>query len=364
MNKIDFRSDTVTWPTAQMREAMRLADVGDDVYGEDPTVNELQALAANTLGKEAGLFVSSGSQGNLVSLLAHAGRGDEAIVGEAYHTYNWEAGGMAVLGGIVPRVLPVDEIGRMSPPQIRASIRPDDAHLPTSQLILLENTAGGRGGAAVPLDYFATVREIADEHGLSVHLDGARLFNAATKLGVPASEITQYVDSVTICLSKGLCAPVGSVVCGSSEFIHAAHRARKLVGGGMRQAGILAAAGIIAIEEMSQRLEIDHANAAYLADGLAQIDGIHVEPVHTNMVFFSLTDDVPMSAGDVAQQLRERHNVWIGARSARSFRAVTHYWVDREAADLLLSGLREILSEQANLRLDAVNSEQKVAYYG
>ncbi len=360
MNRIDFRSDTVTWPTATMREAMRLAEVGDDVYGEDPTVNELQALAANVLGKEAGLFVSSGSQGNLVSILAHAGRGDEAIVGEAYHTYNWEAGGMAVLGGIVPRVLGVDEIGRIPLTNIRASIRPtNNAHLPTSRLILLENTAGGRYGAAIPLDYFAAVREIADEHGLSVHLDGARLFNAATKLGVPASEIAQYVDSVTICLSKGLCAPVGSVVCGSSKFVHAAHRARKLVGGGMRQAGIIAAAGITAIEEMTQRLQEDHDNAAHLAASLAKIDGIQVDPVHTNMVFFGLTDDVQLSAGEVAQQLRERYNVWIGARSERAFRAVTHYWVDREAVELLLTGIREILLEQFS-----VNSQQTVGYYG
>ncbi len=359
MNKIDFRSDTVTWPTATMRDAMRLAEVGDDVYGEDPTVNELQALAANTLGKEAGLFVASGSQGNLVSLLAAAGRGDEAIVGEANHTYNWEAGGMAVLGGIVPRVLAVDEIGRMSLAQIRAAIRPDDAHLPTSRLILLENTAGGCYGAAIPLDYFAAVREIADEHGLHVHLDGARLFNAATKLGVPARDITQYVDSVTFCLSKGLCAPVGSVVCGSAEFIHAAHRARKLVGGGMRQAGIVAAAGIVALEEMTERLHKDHANAARLAAGLAQIDGIKVEPVHTNMVFFTLHDDVTLNADAIAQQLREQHNIWIGARSARAFRAVTHYWVDEEAVDLLLKGLEQILSEPA-----AVNHEQQVGYYG
>jgi threonine aldolase len=266
---------------------------------------------------------------------------------------------MAVLGGIVPRVLGVDEIGRMPLSDIRASIRSDNPHLPTSRLILLENTAGGRFGAAIPLDYFAAVREIADEHGLHVHLDGARLFNAATKLGVPASDIAQYVDSVTFCLSKGLCAPVGSVVCGSAEFIHAAHRARKLVGGGMRQAGILAAAGIVAIEEMTLRLHEDHANAAHLAAGLAQIDALHVEPVHTNMVFFSLTDNVQLSAAEVATQLKERHNVWIGARSARAFRAVTHYWVDREAVNLLLAGLREILSEPSPM-----SSEQSVEYYG
>ena len=360
MNKIDFRSDTVTWPTSEMRDAMANAEIGDDVYGEDPTVNELQAVAANVLGTEAGLFVASGSQGNLVSILAHAGRGDEAIVGEAYHTYNWEAGGMAVLGGVVPRVLPVDEIGRMSINDIRAFIRPDNPHLPTSRLILLENTAGGRYGAAIPLDYFAAVREVADEHGLTVHLDGARLFNAATKLGVDASEIAQYVDSVTFCLSKGLCAPVGSVVCGSAEFIHAAHRARKLVGGGMRQAGVVAAAGIVAIERMTERLGEDHENAAYLAAELATIDGIDVQPVHTNMVFFGLRDDVLMDASDVAHQLSQQHNVWIGARSARAFRAVTHYWVGREEIDLLISGLRNLLQGNAHVN----GSQEKVGYYG
>lgn len=346
MDRIDFRSDTVTWPTPAMREAMATAPVGDDVYGEDPTVNELEALAAEMLGFEAGLFVASGSMGNLVSILAHANRGDEAIVGEANHTYNWEAGGMAVLGGIMPRVLAVDEQGCMDLAAIEGSVRYSDPHLPRSRLILIENTAGGRYGAPLPLDYMVSVREIADRHDLIVHLDGARVFNAATASNVDVREITKHVHSVSFCLSKGLCAPVGSIVCGSAEFIHRAHRARKLVGGGMRQAGILAAAGKIALCEMSKRLDQDHYHARQLAEGLARIDGININlaNVHTNMVFFSLADDVTLTAGQVAQQMREQYGVWVGAEGKKLFRALTHYWVGSAEIETFLTAIQQILS--------------------
>lgn len=349
MDKLDFRSDTVTWPTPAMYAAMQAAPLGDDVYGEDPTVNRLEALAAARTGKEAGLFVASGTMGNLVSLLAHAGRGDEAIVGEANHTYCWEAGGMAVLGGIVPRVLPMDELGRMDLTAVEQSIRPDNPHLPRSRLILLESTVGGRWGAPLPLDYMAAVRALADRHGLAVHLDGARLFNAAVALGVSAEAIAAYADSVSICLSKGLCAPVGSVVCGSADFIHRARRARKLVGGGMRQAGVLAAAGIVALEQMVDRLAEDHANARRLAAGLASLPGIQiaVDRVFTNMVFFALDPALPLTAAQVADRLAREHNVWVDAASSgdsRSFRAVTHYWVGPAAVDALVDGLRQIVT--------------------
>ncbi len=362
MNKIDFRSDTVTWPTAAMRDAMATAPIGDDVYGEDETVNELEALAADMLGFEAGLFVTSGTQGNLLAILAHAGRGDEAIVGEANHTYQWEAGGMAVLGGIVPNVLPMDEIGRMSLDRIRAAIRPDNPHMPTSRLILVETTAGGRSGAALPLDYLADVRAIADEHGLIVHMDGARVFNAATTLGVDVKELTKHVSSVSVCLSKGLCAPVGSVVVGSAEFIHKARRLRKLVGGGMRQAGVIAAAGILSLREMTKRLHEDHANAQILAEKLAGIPGIAIDlnAVHSNLVFFTLDDDVAMDAGEVARRLQDEYNIWIGARSARAFRAVTHYWVGSAEIAQLSDALEAVLSGGVS----AETVTNAASYYG
>ncbi len=345
MDRIDFRSDTVTWPTPAMRQAMANAPVGDDVYGEDPTVNQLEALAAAKTGKEAGLFVASGTMGNLTAILSHATRGDEAIVGEDSHTYLWEAGGMATLGGIVPHPLPTDEIGRMDLAQIEASVRSDNPHLPTSRLILVENSYGHKHGYPIPTDYFAAVRQIADKHGLSVHMDGARLFNAAVALNMDASEVVKDVDSVTFCLSKGLGAPVGSVLCGTADFIHKARRIRKSLGGGMRQAGILAAAGLVSLNEMIERLADDHAHAQQLAQGLAQIPGIVIEPemVKTNLVFFKLADDVPMTSRDVTKDLQEQANIWLGANGRRSFRAVAHYWISEQDVTLFLETLAEIL---------------------
>jgi threonine aldolase len=347
MDRIDFRSDTVSWPTPAMREAMASARVGDDVYGEDPTVNELEALAAARVGKEAGLFVSSGTMGNLAAVLAHAGRGDEAILGEDSHVFCWEAGGMAALGGVMPHPLPTDAIGRMAPGAVEDAIRWDDPHVARSRLVLLENSYGGKHGYPLPPEYLASIAAVARQYGLALHLDGARLFNAAVAQNIDAAELTRHVDSVTFCLSKGLCAPVGSVLCGSADFIHHARRARKILGGGMRQAGILAAAGIVALNEMIERLADDHAHARLLAEGLAQLPGarVNVDMVRTNMVFFELADDVALSSEQVADRLRETANVWLGTNGPRGFRAVTHYWIDANDVRVLLSGLESVLAQ-------------------
>jgi threonine aldolase len=341
---VDFRSDTVTWPTEAMRAAMATAEVGDDVYGDDPTVSALEDLAAEMLGKEAGLFVTSGTQGNLIAALSHTQRGDEAIMGEDAHTFCWEAGGMAVLGSITPRPLPTDSRGRMNLSQIRHAIREDDPHLPTSRLILLENSSGGNHGAAIEPEYFEGVHALAKAHSLRVHLDGARLFNASTALGCAPTAITQWVDSVSVCLSKGLCAPVGSVLVGSQDFIHIARRQRKLLGGGMRQAGILAAAGLIALKTMTQRLQDDHDNAQRLAQGLATIPGILINPaqVETNMVFFNLANDLALSPTDLVNRLKQDYGLHLGGYHHRTLRAVTHYWITLEQVDHLIAAVRAI----------------------
>jgi threonine aldolase len=346
MDRIDFRSDTVSWPTPTMRTAMAAAPVGDDVYGEDPTVNELEALAAAKVGKEAGLFVASGTMGNLTAVLTHAGRGDEAILGADSHVFCWEAGGMAALGGVVPRPLPTDRYGRMAADAVEYAVREDDPHVPRSRLILVENSYGARHGYPLPPSYFAEIEVVARRHGLAIHMDGARLFNAAVAQNVDAAEIAQHVDSVTFCLSKGLCAPVGSVLCGPADFIHQARRARKALGGGMRQAGILAAAGIVALNEMVERLCDDHAHARLLAEGLARLPGVHVEidMVRTNMVFFDLADDVPLSAADVIARLSESANAWVGENGSRGFRAVTHYWIGVDDVQTFLSALEQVLA--------------------
>ena len=345
MDRIDFRSDTVTWPTAAMRSAIADAPVGDDVYGEDPTVNELEALAAEMVGKEAGLFVASGTMGNITAILTHADRGDAAIAGRDAHSIRFEAGGLSALGGVVPRTLPTDEEGRLDPDAVDALAAEEDEHVPRASLLLLENSYGARNGYPLPPAYVADVAAVARRHGLSVHLDGARLFNAAVALGVAPAAITEHVDSVSFCLSKGLCAPVGSVLCGSAGFIEEARRARKVLGGGMRQAGVIAAAGLVSLRTMVERLAEDHENARCLTAGLAEIPGVVVEPppVRTNIVFFRLEEGVPVTAGEVADRLKVEANIWIGPRGARSFRAVTHYWVGREEVDLLLDALRTLL---------------------
>ncbi|NLF75494.1 MAG: low-specificity L-threonine aldolase [Chloroflexi bacterium] len=344
MDRIDLRSDTVSWPTPEMRRAMAEAPVGDDVFGEDPTVNRLQERAAERLGKEAGLFIASGTMGNLVAVLAHCGRGDEVILGDRAHTHVYEAGGIAALGGVHPRAVPVQPDGTLPLDSIRAAIRPDDVHFPRTRLIALENTQGTVGGIPVPKSYIDAVGALAREHGITLHIDGARIFNAATALRCDVADLVSAADSVTFCLSKGLCAPVGSVLVGSRAFIDEARRARKIVGGGMRQAGILAAAGLIALEQMTQRLDEDHANARLFAEGLAAIPSIEIdlERVRTNMVFFSLRDQAGMSAQELAERLKA-HNIWIMARDDRSFRAVTHYWIRQEHIAQVLDAIRKEL---------------------
>ena len=284
MSIIDLRSDTVTQPTTGMLAAMHAAPTGDDVYGEDPTVNRLEAELATRLGFQAGLFVPSGTMSNLLALMAHCERGEEYIVGQQAHTYKYEGGGAAVLGSIQPQPLEFQADGTLDLDQVKAAIKPDDFHFARTRLLALENTMQGK---VLPLSYLAQARDFTRENGLQLHLDGARLYNAAVKLGVPAGEITQYFDSVSVCLSKGLGAPVGSVLCGTQAYIAKARRLRKMVGGGMRQAGILAAAGLYALDHQVQRLEQDHAHAAQLAEGL-QAQGYTVEPVQTNMVYVQL----------------------------------------------------------------------------
>lgn len=347
MDKIDFRSDTVTWPTPDMIEAMARAKVGDDVYGEDPTINALEQKAAELMGKEEALFVPSGTMANLVSILSHAGRGDQAIVGEDSHTFAHEAGGMAVLGGIVPRPLQTDYMGRMSLDAIEDAISPDDPHNPITRLILLENSYSERGGYPIPLNYFTAVQQIASRHNLHTHLDGARFFNAVTALDINPEALASTVDSVSFCLSKGLCAPVGSLVCGTADFIYRARRNRKILGGGMRQAGVLAAAGHVALDCMVDRLTEDHANARLLARGLSQIPGINIDPdqYKTNITFFSLTEDVPHTPAEVAQKCRDLGDVWFGSGQygGSNFRAVTHYWVGPKEIKTFLEILSQIL---------------------
>jgi threonine aldolase len=322
---IDLRSDTVTRPTAAMRKAMADAEVGDDVYGEDPTVNRLESLAAEMLEMEAAVFVCSGTQSNLIGLLSHCGRGDEYIVGQQGHTYKYEGGGAAVLGGIQPQPLEFQEEGSLDLREVAAAIKPDDPHFARTRLLCLENTQAGK---VLPLDYLAQARAFADEHRLGLHLDGARAFNAAVKLGQPITAISRHFDTVSICLSKGLGAPVGSVLCGRRDLVQQARRWRKVVGGGMRQAGILAAAGIIALEQHIERLAEDHDNARRLAEGLADIDALDVDPqsVQTNMVFCRLPD---IGIGELAPYLKTRGILISGANPLR---LVTH--LDISAADI------------------------------
>jgi threonine aldolase len=325
-----------------MRQAMATAPVGDDVYGEDPTVNKLEALAATKIGTEAALFVSSGTMGNLTAILSHTSRGDEAILGSDSHVMVAEAGGMSSLGGIMPKPIPTDHKGRMSLKDVEAAISPEDPHYARTRLISVENTYGNKNGFPIPASYFAQISSIAIEYGISIHMDGARLFNAAVALNSDVKEITQHVDSVTFCLSKGLCAPVGSVLCGTTSFIKRARFVRKVLGGGMRQAGILAAAGIVALEEMIDRLAVDHTNAHLLAVGLSDIPGIEVDVdlIQTNIVFFSLSHTVDINADRLAGALREEADIWLGVVSDRLIRAVTHHWIGESEIYLLLNHLR------------------------
>jgi threonine aldolase len=330
---IDLRSDTVTQPTAGMRDAMARAPLGDDVYGEDPTVNTLESWLAERLGFAAALFVPTGTMSNLLGLMAHCERGDEYIVGQQAHTYKYEGGGAAVLGSIQPQPLDNQPDGSLDLNQVVAAIKSDDFHFARTRLLALENTMQGM---VLSLDYLAAARKLTRDKGLALHLDGARLYNAAVKLGVDAREITQHFDSVSVCLSKGLGAPIGSVLCGSSELIAKARRLRKMVGGGMRQAGLLAAAGLYALEHQVERLADDHANAAFLAKGLTEL-GYEVEPVQTNMVYVQI--------GDRAEALKafcaERG---IVLSAASRLRMVTHLDVSTAQMEQVVAAFAEFAS--------------------
>ncbi|HNT25380.1 MAG TPA: low-specificity L-threonine aldolase [Anaerolineales bacterium] len=347
MNIVDLRSDTVTQPTPQMREAMLNAPVGDDVYGEDPTINRLQEMAAARLGKEAGVFLPSGTMGNLASMLAHCGRGDEVIMGHRAHTFLYEAGGVSALGGVHSCQIPNQADGTLALDDIRAAIRDDDDHEPVTRLVCLENTHNRCGGVALTAAYTRQVGDLVHARGIRLHLDGARLFNAAVGLGVDAAVLAGPADSVTFCLSKGLCAPVGSVLCGSHEFIGKVRRIRKQLGGGMRQAGILAAAGIVALETMVDRLAEDHARARSLAHGLAKLPGLVLdkETPDTNMVFVALAEAVPFDADQFAQKLALA-GIKVGVVSARRFRMVLHYWVDDAGVEQTIQAFANVLRDE------------------
>lgn len=341
MRYIDLRSDTVTMPTAEMRKAMAEAEVGDDVYEDDPTLNRLQELAAHMTGKEAALFVPSGTFGNQLCVMTHTNRGDEVILGKDCHIVLHEVGGAAVIAGVQLRTLE-SKNGMLDPAQVEKAIRPgDDIHYPHTGLICVENAHGL--GTAIPLDNLKTIKMIGERYGIPVHMDGARIFNAAAALGVDAKEIAACADSVMFCLSKGLAAPVGSMVAGTKQFIEKARKNRKLMGGGMRQAGILAAAGIIALEKMTKRLHIDHENAAYLADQLSRIPGVDVkaERLDIDMVFFEMGSDVIPEQKLVDHFLK--NGIKICGIEDGEWRFVTNVDVTREDIDFVLAKFRECL---------------------
>ena len=339
---VDLRSDTVTLPTAEMLRAMATAELGDDVYREDPTVRRLEEMAAERVGKEAALFVPSGTMGNGIAVLTHTGRGDEVICDGSSHVYDAEVGGLAVLSGVQAR--PLESVkGMLRPEQVKAAIRPEDVHFPRSRLLCLENPHNFGGGTVASPQLMADLCASAHAGGLAVHLDGARVFNAATALGVSAAAIAAPADSIMFCLSKGLCAPVGSMLAGRAEWISEARRARKMLGGGLRQAGVLAAAGIVALQTMVDRLADDHAHSRRLAEGLAETPGLEVdlETVQTNMVFV----DVVAAGLDAAALLAglESLGVRAGAVGARRVRFVTHKDVDAAGIGIALDAAREVM---------------------
>ncbi len=344
MRRVDLRSDTVTLPTPAMREAMYHAELGDDVMGEDPTVNRLQEMAAQMMGKEAALFVPSGTMGNLVAQLTHCGRGNGAIMGDSSHTFLNEGGGSSALGGVYVVSVPTLTDGTIEPAIIEAAIPTPDVHHVRVKVVCLENTHNYKGGVPLDAAYTATVADLAHRHGMSLHLDGARIFNAALALGVEAKVLAAPADSVMFCLSKGLSCPVGSMLCGSAEFIERALPMRKMVGGGMRQAGVLAAAGIVALEQMVDRIQEDHDNARLLAEGIDAIPGLCLdqESVRSNIVIFKLVAG-SMTADQYRERLRDE-GVWMSAIRSRRIRAVTHYGIERADIEYALQVMRSVLS--------------------
>ena len=337
---VDFRSDTLTLPTAEMREAMARAEVGDDVWEEDPTMRRLEALAAERLGKEAALFVTSGTQGNLVSVLAQTRPGQEVVLDAYAHIFNAEVASAAIIGGVQMRPT-VTERGFLTPAQVREALRPANIHVPPTGLVCIENTHNRHGGTCCTPDEIAAVASVAHEAGVPVHLDGARIFNAAVALGRPARDFARDVDSVTFCVSKGLGAPVGSLVCGSADFIGRARRVRKMLGGGMRQAGIIAAAGIVALERMVDRLAEDHVNARALAEGLAKLPRISIDlaSVQTNIVILRI--DRPGGADLLVKGCAAR-KIKLHAMSPTFIRCVTHKDVDADDIRRALDAFTEI----------------------
>jgi threonine aldolase len=345
MEPVDLRSDTVTKPTPEMREAMAEAEVGDDVFRDDPTVIRLEGLAAGMMGKEAALFVPSGTMGNLIALLVHCQRGEEAIVGSLSHIYLNEAGGMAALGGIQPCPIPNQKDGTLALDDMLASIRTEDVHHPVTRLICLENTQNICGGIPLTPDYTRQVGELAHQYGLLLHLDGARIFNSAVGQNVAVRDLVDPADSIMFCLSKGLASPIGSILAGSQKFINRARHVRKMVGGGMRQVGVLAAAGIISLEKMTNRLGDDHLRAKKLADGLRQNPGVVLDPgsPYTNMIYLNLADHIKENAQTITEKMKE-FGVLLDADGGRRFRLVTHYWIDDAAVEKAIHAFDRVLN--------------------
>jgi len=341
---INLMSDTVTHPTEEMRKAMYEAKVGDDVQKADPTVNELQELTAQMLGMEDALFMPSGTMGNLVALMAHCPAGREVFLEARSHINTHEGGGVARVAGLMPNKIEGDQYGILAPEALRAAIRPPDVHFPTPGLICIENTHNAGGGTAYPLEYLRAYREIADEFGLKFHMDGARIFNAAVYLGVDVKEIAKHTDSVMLCLSKGLSAPVGSMLCGTKEFIKEALRLRKMLGGGLRQVGVLAAAGIVALNQMTDALAIDHENARRLAEGLSKIDGISIDlnAVKTNILLLRFEGE--KDANYFGKELKEKYQVLCGVRNTKLIRMVTNRHISVADVDYVLDSARKIMA--------------------
>jgi threonine aldolase len=345
MEYTDLRSDTVTKPTPEMREAMAEAEVGDDVYRDDPTVNRLEELGAEMLGKEASLFVPSGTMGNLIALLVHCQRGHEVIVGNQSHIYLNEAGGMSALGGIQPCPIQNQSDGTLAVGDILASIRTEDVHHPITRLVCLENTQNICGGVPLTPEYTQQVGDLAHRNHLFLHIDGARIFNSATAQNVSVKELVEPADSVMFCLSKGLAAPIGSMLVGTQKFITHARHIRKMLGGGMRQVGIVAAAGLISLEKMTKRLAEDHARAKKLADGLRQVEGLVVDTdsPHSNMVYLDLSEAVSVNAQQITQKMKD-FGVLVDPENARRFRLVTHYLIDDSAVEKTIAAFQKALN--------------------
>ncbi len=343
MRIVDLRSDTVTLPTEEMREAIKNAELGDDVFHEDPTVNRLEEMAAQKMGKKSALLVTSGTQANLVAILSHTKRGDEAILEADSHTYNFEVGGLSAVGGLLAKPLR-GKMGVLDPRDVEQAVSPKDVHRPETTLVCLENTHNLAGGTVVSPTQIEAIWKVAEKHGLKVHMDGARIFNAAIALNVDVKELTRHVDSVMFCLSKGLSCPIGSVVAGNQEFIERARKWRKMLGGGMRQAGIIAAPGIIALEKMINRLKDDHRNARILAEKLAKTDGISInlETVQTNIVVFDVRN-LEVTATQFTQKLRE-HGVKSLPRSETAIRMVTHRGIEKEDIEYAIESIDKVVN--------------------